>query len=65
MATLYAAVVKTLPVSKAYTLITFGAQSVLVLVGVFFLGERYEPAAWLGLFLVIIGLTLVSQSVEE
>jgi len=58
----YAMVLRTLPVSKAYTLITFGAQTVLILAGAVFFGERYEPMAWIGICMVFVGLALVARS---
>ena len=58
----YALVLRTLPVSKAYTLITFGAQMLLILAGIFYFGERYTPMAWVGLGMVMVGLVLVARS---
>lgn len=57
----YAMVLRTLPISKAYALITFGAQTILILMGAFFFGERFEPTAWLGICMVFAGLILVAR----
>ncbi|MBF0675246.1 SMR family transporter [Pseudomonas sp.] len=57
----YAALLKTLPVSKAYTLMTFGAQTALIVCGIFFFDEKYSTTAWIGLGLVVVGLLLVSK----
>jgi multidrug transporter EmrE-like cation transporter len=58
----YALVLKAMPVSKAYAIITFGAQSVLILTGSYFFGEEYEATTWLGLALVIAGVLLITKS---
>lgn len=58
----YALILRTLPVSKAYTLITFGAQAVLILAGAYFYGERYGPMAWVGLLMVVVGILLIGAS---
>lgn len=57
----YALLLKTLPVSKAYTLMTFGAQAALIVLGILFFDEKYNLTAWIGLTLVVIGLLLVSR----
>lgn len=58
----YALVLRSMPVSKAYTLITFGAQAGLLFAGIFIFGERYESMAWIGLAMVCCGLVLVARS---
>lgn len=58
----YALVLRALPVSKAYTLITFGAQAALIFAGAMVFGERYGPMAWIGLAMVFCGLVLVARS---
>lgn len=59
---LYAFVLRGMPVSKAYLYITFGSQISLLVVGAFLFSERYEPIAWLGIFLVLLGVILVGIS---
>lgn len=59
---LYALVLRDLPVSKAYTMITFGAQAGLILVGYIFFGERFGALAWLGVLLILLGLILIGRS---
>ena len=58
----YALVLRYLPVSKAYTIITFGAQMGLIILGYVFFGERFGGLAWLGLLLVVLGLVLIGRS---
>jgi small multidrug resistance pump len=58
----YAILLRTLPVSKAYGLITFGAQTTLLLAGAVFFGERYELTAWIGIGMVMVGLILLAHS---
>ncbi len=62
---LYAAVLRSLPVSKAYALITFGAQGTLIAAGAFFFGERLGAGAWAGLALIAVGLVLVFRSASS
>lgn len=57
----YALLLRTLPASKAYTLMTFGAQAALIVLGILFFNEKYNLTAWAGLGLVVIGLLLVSR----
>jgi multidrug transporter EmrE-like cation transporter len=58
----YALVLRTLPVSKAYMLITFGSQIMLIISSAFFFGEQFNSLAWAGVILVFFGLTLVGIS---
>jgi multidrug transporter EmrE-like cation transporter len=59
----YALVLRSMPVSKAYTLITFGAQAGLIFAGAIIFGERYGSMAWIGLAMVCCGLVLVARSI--
>lgn len=61
----YAVVLRSLPVSKAYTLITFGAQLALIVAGAFFFGERLNTLGLIGLMLVLSGLIVVAASMAE
>lgn len=56
---IYAMVLRVMPISRAYLLITFGAQAILLFIGAIFFGETYELTTWVGIFLVVIGLLLV------
>lgn len=58
----YAFALRSLPVSKAYAVITFGTQAILILAGTVFFGERIGLPAWVGFGLVVLGLTLISRS---
>jgi multidrug transporter EmrE-like cation transporter len=58
----YATILRYLPVSKAYIIITFGAQIGLIVIGFFFFGERFSGVTWIGLFLVLIGLILIGRN---
>jgi len=55
----YAMVLRVMPISRAYLLITFGAQVVLFFAGFFFFGETYELTSWAGVCLIVFGLLLV------
>ena len=59
---IYALLLRSMPVTKAYTLITFGAQAVLIFAGAIIFGERYGSMAWIGLAMVCCGLVLVARS---
>ncbi|PPC88450.1 MAG: hypothetical protein CTY31_02190 [Hyphomicrobium sp.] len=59
---IYAIVLRTAPVSKAYTLITFGTQTVLIVMGALMFNERVNLVGALGLGLIITGLILVFNS---
>lgn len=58
----YALVLRSMPVSKAYTLITFGAQAGLIFSAAIIFGERYGPMAWIGLAMICCGLVLIARS---
>jgi small multidrug resistance pump len=62
---LYALVLRVLPVSRAYALITFGAQVVLAIIGVAFLGERLRLTDVFGMALVLGGLTMLALNAAE
>ena len=57
----YAALLRTLPVGKAYGLITFGSQIMLIVAGSYFFGEEITPAALIGIILIAVGLVLISR----
>lgn len=59
---IYAIVLRTAPVSKAYTLITFGTQTVLILMGALMFSERINLNGAIGLVLIVAGLMLVFNS---
>jgi len=61
---LYAMVLRVLPVSKAYTLITFGGQFLLIMAGAFLFGESFGTLAWLGVTLIFLGVMLVGWTVR-
>jgi small multidrug resistance pump len=57
----YALVLRELDVSKAYALITFGTQVVLVAAAALVLGERLDTTTYAGLGVILVGVIIVAQ----
>lgn len=61
----YGLALKHMPVSKAYILITAGTQAILLVVGIGLLGEKYSILSWIGLILIIAGVSLLALGMVE
>lgn len=61
----YGLALKHMPISKAYILITAGTQAVLLIAGISFLGEKYSLLSWLGLVLIVAGVSLLALGMVE
>lgn len=57
----YALVLRDVPVSKAYGLITFGAQIALIVVAALWFGEKMSITAYAGVATILVGLVLLAQ----
>jgi multidrug transporter EmrE-like cation transporter len=59
---LYFLVLKSVPVAQAYTMITFGAQALLIGGGILFFGDRLSMLGWIGTGVILTGWVLVYLS---
>lgn len=62
---LYFLVLKNIPVSQAYTMITFGAQALLIGGGILFFGDRLSVLGWVGIGVILTGWILVYLSASN
>lgn len=60
----YTFMLETLPVSRAYVVMTIGAQILLVLAGVFLFGESLTLTGVIGMVLLFVGICMVTQGVK-
>lgn len=62
---LYMLMLKSIPFMKAYILLTFGVQVVLIFVGVFYFGERINFSGVMGMIFLMLGLFLVNYGISK
>ena len=60
----YAALLRYVPVNRAYAFITMTAQLGLILGGVFLFGEKISATAWVGFAAIFSGVALLAWSTE-
>lgn len=60
----YAVLLKYFPVSKAYSVVTFGAQVGIIVAGILLFGEKLNLLAWCGVVTISFGVLLMLASTE-
>src|SRR5690625_4061838 len=60
----FSVIIVTLRVIRAYVVMTIGAQILLVLAGVFLLGESLTLTGVIGMVLLFVGICMVTQGVK-
>lgn len=61
---IYATILRSIPVNRAYAMLTIASQIGMIIGGALVFGERLNALAWMGFLMISSGMVVLALSVE-